>query len=212
MCFYVEIRYDRAELVNHFDIPYEGKKFERGNILNGFAHPVLPAVISEDTSFLMAADWGLIPSWSSDREIQKRTLNAKIETLPERNSFKRVIGNRCLIPVSGFYEWKWLDSKGKQKQQYKIGIPGEEIFCLGGLYNFWEDRETGEELLTFTLVTTQANELMSEIHNIKRRMPVVLNQSSREQWLNNPQIEDFAFPNYDPKLEAVQLDGNYTLF
>lgn len=89
-------------------------------------------------------------------------MNARIETADELRSYKNAVNQRCLILVNGFHEWKWLDEKGKQKDNYLIKIKDQDIFALGGLYNIWEDPEAGIEILTVTIVTTDANEMMSQ--------------------------------------------------
>ena len=153
-------------------------------------------------------DWGLIPAWAKDRALQKMTLNAKIETLTEKPSFQNSVSNRCLVLVNGFYEWKWLDSKGKNKEKYFIRLEnGNQPFALGGIYSIWTDENTNETLTSFSIVTSQANELMSEIHNTKHRMPLVLSKEAEEAWLSDRCIEDFSFPNYNPKLNATNLEA-----
>lgn len=69
--------------------------------------------------------WGLIPAWAKDEEIQKYTLNAKIETVNEKPSFKNSVNKRCLVITNGYFEWQWLDPKGKNKQKYEIGLRNE---------------------------------------------------------------------------------------
>lgn len=86
--------------------------------------------------------------------------------------------------ADGFYEWQWLDEKGKQKQKYELVLPGEEAFAFAGLYSDWANPATGETLHTFTILTTAANELLSKIHNSKKRMPVVLSAEGEAAWLD----------------------------
>lgn len=95
--------------------------------------------------------------------------------------------------VNGFYEWKWLDQKGKEKQRHYIQLDSEDdAFALGGIYNHWVDRTTGEEIISFSIVTTDANELMVEIHNTKQRMPLVLSKQAREAWLSEVNYKVFT--------------------
>ena len=122
------------------------------------------------------------------------------------------MNNRCLILVNGFHEWKHLDEKGKNKEQYLIKVKDQPIFAIGGLYNIWNDPETGKEIPTVTVVTTQANELMAEIHNTKQRMPILLNKQVQYRWLDDIPIQDFAFPNYEDELEATNLTQQNSLF
>ena len=85
-------------------------------IYNGFTYPKCPVVSSENTKLIKHYQWGLIPFWAKDDSIKAYTLNAKIETIKEKPSFKGCIKNRCLVIVDGFYEWQWLDPKGKKNK------------------------------------------------------------------------------------------------
>jgi len=133
-------------------------------------------------------------------------LNARIETLNEKPSFKDVIQNRCLIIADGFYEWQWLTKSGSRKQKYLITLPKEELFAFAGLYSEWTDSE-GAVLNSYTMVTTQANELMSEIHNTKQRMPIILKQEDEQHWLNGEDYNGFKFP-YSNNLVALAENPN----
>ena len=147
-----------------------------------------------------------------DEDIKKMTLNAKIETIDEKSSFKNSVNKRCLVIANGFYEWQWLDCKGKSKIKYEIGIDNDNLFAFAGLYSQWVNTITGEIKDTYTIVTTQANELMAEIHNTKKRMPIILKQEDEKKWLNHYPINDFAFP-YEVNLVANKLKSDsYTLF
>lgn len=132
-------------------------------------------------------------------------LNAKIETLVEKPAFKNVLNQRCLILANGFYEWQWLDAKGKNKIKFEIGIGNDELFAFAGLYSQWIDPDTSEIVPTFTIVTTEANTLMAEIHNIKKRMPVILRPEDEQHWLHQAPVENFAFP-YEVALTAKNTE------
>jgi len=201
MCYYYAIneRLDKIERRTNAKFDQEG--FEPIKEVNGFVHPYMPIIVDKRPDLITGANWGLLPTWAKDTSFQKNTLNARIETLDEKPSFKNVIKNRCLIPVTNFFEWQWLDEKGKQKQKYSIGVEGEEIFCFAGIYSIWNNPENGNPMLTYTIITTQANELMSEIHNTKKRMPVILNSEHHKLWLEGENYKEFAFP-YESKLLA----------
>ena len=134
-------------------------------------------------------------------------MNAKIETIHEKPSFKNIVSQRCLVLANGFYEWQWRDSKGKNKVKYEIGIENDELFAFAGLYSHWINNATNETVNTFTILTTEANPLMAEIHNIKKRMPIILRPEDEINWLQNKKIEDFSYP-YDVNLVAKNLDFN----
>ncbi|MFC6269626.1 SOS response-associated peptidase [Frigoriflavimonas asaccharolytica] len=206
MCYYVSNNLTKKEIKDSFGVEMNAE-FKGSDFLNGFSQPKMPIIIDENREEAILGDWGLIPSWAKDRSPQKMTLNARIDTLSEKPSFKNSISNRCLVLVNGFYEWKWLDSKGKNKEKYFIQLDnGNQAFALGGIYNIWTDKNTNEILTSFSIVTSNANELMSEIHNTKDRMPLVLTQKASESWLSERSVEEFAFPNYNPALLAINLD------
>ena len=156
-------------------------------------------------------NWGLIPSWSKDTEIRKFTLNARIETITEKPSYKNNTNKRCLVIADGFYEWKWLNKSGTKKEKYLITKPKNELYAYGGIYSEWTDQDTGEVINSYSLVTTAANKLMSEIHNIKKRMPIILKQGDESDWLDGREIQDFALP-YQTDLIATSLSNTPTLF
>ncbi len=123
--------------------------------------------------------WGLVPSWAKDPKIGNRMTNARCETISEKPSFRGAFRyRRCLIPVSGFYEWLRV---GKQKHPFYFVPSIEETpFAFAGLWETWTD-PSGAELLTCTIITTQANAVMSPVHH---RMPVILDPSSFDFWLD----------------------------
>lgn len=128
--------------------------------------------------------WGLIPVWAKEAAIGNKLINARGETVAEKPSFKTSFKKkRCLVPASGFYEWK---AEGKGKQPYLIHRKDGKPFAIAGLWSAWKEPESGEWIETFTLLTTDPNELMQPIHN---RMPVIVAQEDFGAWLN-PANED----------------------
>lgn len=122
--------------------------------------------------------WGLVPFWAKDPKIGYKMINARAETLTQKPSFKHLLkSKRCLVPSSGFYEWKRID---KRKVPYYIGIKNSKIFSFAGLYDNWKD-SVGNELKTFTIITTNSNNTLKPIHN---RMPVILEREFEEDWLD----------------------------
>ena len=130
---------------------------------------------------LTAMRWGLVPYWSKDGKVDFSTINAKAETLTTspvfRDAFKR---RRCLVPADLFYEWRKIGDK--TKQPYAIGMKDGGIFAFAGLWERWKDRSKGEVLETYTIITTDPNELISFL-SIHDRMPVILKPSDYERWL-----------------------------
>ena len=122
--------------------------------------------------------WGLIPSWSKCEDIGHKMINARAETLDQKPSFREAFyRRRCLIPASGFYEWKKLD---KDKQPYFIGLKDRRPFAFAGLWEGWI-KPGGKFIESATIVTTTPNALVGEIHN---RMPVILQQEDYGKWLD----------------------------
>ncbi len=192
MCYNTKIIRTAAELENQFDAKFADKNlYQPKEEINAFTFPKTPIITNDATKIIQNYQWGLIPNWSKDRNIQKYTLNAKIETLSVKPSFKENIINRCLILADGFYEWQWLDSKGKKKQKYLIEMKDNQSFAFAGIYSKWVDTETGEILPTYSIITTEANALMAKIHNIKKRMPVVLSKENERKWLQGESLDFF---------------------
>jgi putative SOS response-associated peptidase YedK len=112
-------------------------------------------------------------------------INARCETLEERPTFKNIFhSKRCLVPASGFYEWKKTEDK---KEKYLIRTGNQELFYMAGLYNTFKDKN-GNPFTGFVIITTEANEKMSEIHN---RMPIIFERKDIENWLDN-KIKDLT--------------------
>jgi putative SOS response-associated peptidase YedK len=188
MCFYFKASKKVLEMLEK---KYEGIEEVVRNIrseeFNGFQHPETPVITGAEPKRIQLMQWGLIPSWAKDTSIQNSTLNARIETIREKPSFKAYTENRCLIFADGFYEWQWLDPKGKSKRKYLIHLEKDQPFCFAGLWSRWSDPSTGLSRSTYTILTTQANELLSRIHT-KQRMPVVIDGSYESEWLQNGAI------------------------
>src|SRR4028118_1661418 len=120
--------------------------------------------------------WGLIPSWADDPEIGNRTINARAETVAEKPSYRKAFKtSRCLILADGFYEWQKTDSG---KQPFHIRMEAGSPFAFAGLWEIWDK---GEEIRSCTIITTDANDLVGEVHN---RMPVILHAEDYEMWLD----------------------------
>ncbi len=189
MCFFSKLSQPLSQIEQRFKAKaIDTQKFEPSPY-NGFSFPKTPVITNLSQDKIQFFQWGLIPSWSKDEGIKKFTLNARIETLDIKPSFKNIQNQRCLVIVDGFYEWKWLDQKGKEKQKYELSLPDQTIFSFAGLWSQWVNPQTGELIQTYTIITTQANALMSEIHNSKQRMPIILNQAYEYDWLMGRNFE-----------------------
>lgn len=144
----------------------------------------VPIVFQESPNKVEEMIWGLIPHWAEDPKIGNKLINARAETLLKKPAFKEsFLRRRCLIPADGFYEWKKL---GKEKIPYYIKLKDSSLFAFAGLYDVWKSPD-GRLIKTFTIITTEPNELVKEIHN---RMPVILRKEYEEIWLNK-EVNDF---------------------
>ena len=124
--------------------------------------------------------WGLIPFFAKDAKIAYSTINARAETVATSPVFREPMKRRrCLVPATGFYEWQALDKKSKQP--WTIELVDGNLFAFAGLWDRWKDKATGQPLETYTIITTDPNELLEPIHN---RMPVILSPQDYSRWLD----------------------------
>ena len=129
-------------------------------------------------------EWGLVPSWAKDRKIGARLINARVETLAEKPSFRDSFrSRRCIIPADGFYEW---EKRPEGKLPHYIHAPDDHPLALAGLWSSWKDTETGEHLRTCTIVTGMPSDVVAPIHD---RMPVILPPDAWDAWLD-PDLQD----------------------
>src|SRR5262249_19686163 len=127
--------------------------------------------------------WGLIPSWAKDAAIGYRMINARADTVAQKPSYRSAFRRRrCLLVADGFYEWQKTNDK---KQPFFIGMKDESPFAFAGLWEHWENPE-GEPIESCTIITTEANDLVKEIHD---RMPVILPPKNYPVWLD-PEVQD----------------------
>lgn len=201
MCFTVNVNLIKEELENRYGSTFlDPEKYRPSYYYHAFGLPELPAVCSDNKSVIRLLKWGLIPSWvksgESADEIRFRTFNARSETIASKPSFSSAFASkRCIIPVRGFFEWQHL---GNRKIPWYIYRADNDIMSLAGVWSEWTDNNTGEVLSTFSVVTTGANELMSEIHNSKKRMPVVLERDAERLWLDLTSEKDEIIPLLKP--------------
>lgn len=139
---------------------------------------------------LDVARWGLVPSWAKDPSVGNRMINARAETVGEKPSYRRALASRrCLLPADGFYEWQArTTAEGKSaKQPYFLHPADGTGLAMAGLYEWWRDPAVEDEeapgawLLSTTILTTSARDEVGRIHE---RMPVAVQPSLREAWLD----------------------------
>jgi len=209
MCYTISINLTKAALEKQFGAKTEKlRDFKPRYIVSAFSLPELPAITTEEPGEFVPLHWGLIPYWVKDEksaaEIRVKTMNARSETIDEKPSFRESFKKRrCLIPVQGFFEWHEL---GGKKYPFYIHLKNEQPFALAGIYDKWVNKETGEIINSFSIVTTAANPLMEKIHNSKKRMPVILPAHSESKWLDiNASVQaskDLCLPFDEIEMEA----------
>jgi putative SOS response-associated peptidase YedK len=124
--------------------------------------------------------WGLIPYWCSDPKGGRKPINAKCESVRDLPTFREAYAKRrCIVPVDGFFEWKAIKGQ-KAKQPYAVAMKDGAPFGLAGIWENWKEPASGEWIRTFAIITTDANELVAEIHD---RMPVILSRYDYARWL-----------------------------
>jgi putative SOS response-associated peptidase YedK len=142
--------------------------------------------------------WGLIPSWARDPSIGSRMINARAETIAAKPAFRSAFrSRRCLVPASGFYEWK---REGTDKVPHWIAAADEGVLAIAGIWESWRAPEG--ELRTLALVTTTPNALLAGIHD---RMPALLFGAERERWLSSgdpAELQELLRPCSDGLLRA----------
>ena len=208
MCFFMAQNQPISKVENRFNAKVDKPdNFLQSDYIVGFEYLNVPIILDSKPEIINTNyHWGLVPSWSKDIDFRKNTLNARIETIDEKPSFKNITQNRCLVIASSFFEWRWLDDKGKSKEKYQIYSSESETFAFAGLYETWVNPMTGIAYNSFSIVTTQANEQMNYIHNHKGRMPVMLKNGDEKEWLNtNNKTQDFIFPTYNPNLIGFKI-------
>lgn len=124
--------------------------------------------------------WGLVPFWAKDPSIGNRMINARAETVAEKPSFRTAFRKRrCLILADGYYEWH---TEAGQKTPWFISLASGEPFAFAGLWESWQNKDSGETLQTATIITTAANDFMNRLHH---RMPVVVEAKRSADWLKD---------------------------
>ncbi len=140
---------------------------------------ILGIAYCESSLIPMPFRWGLIPHWSKTNQTQSKMINARIESVWDKPSFRSAIRyRRCLIPASGFFEWKKTDSG---KQPYFITVSDSNMFYMTGIWETWEDKSSGEVVDSCAIVTTDAHGAVKDIHD---RMPLIIDRAGYTDWLD----------------------------
>jgi putative SOS response-associated peptidase YedK len=213
MCFYNGILVKRADHIKLNKIEKEINQYHvnlQMPMQSGFAFDTWPVIkpTSGGKDFdLVMMHWELIPFYiktaaelehfrkgglnpkTGKKDPPRNTLNAIGEEMFDKVSYKQAAAKRrCLVLSSGFYEWRHYTVPGTKKDvayPYYISLKNREYFFMGGIWQPWTDQETGEMMETFSIVTTAANPLMAQIHNKKKRMPLILPDELAWEWIQD---------------------------
>jgi putative SOS response-associated peptidase YedK len=172
-----------ASLAEAFEVAEVPSLSPRYNIAPSQAVAAVRIPPSGGAREIVLLRWGLIPSWAKDPSLGDRMINARAETAAGKPAFRSAIRRRrCLVPASGFYEWKRTNGR---KQPYYIRRPDGKPFAFAGLWESWEG--PGQAAVeSCTILTTSANELLLPIHD---RMPVIVSPADYDLWLS-PDVRD----------------------
>ncbi|MBI3541771.1 MAG: SOS response-associated peptidase [Deltaproteobacteria bacterium] len=176
---------------------YLNEKAKRGNPLagqHGARKPNFNLAPTQDSPIVRVVDgerqldlfrWQYVPPWEPEFKTKLSTINAKSETVFESRLYKSaIIKHRCIVPLSGFFEWK---RDGDSKRPFAIHLKDEPIMSVAGIWSTWRG-DGKSELHSFAILTTAANPFMEKIHD---RMPVILAPKDEEAWLD-PELQDVA--------------------
>jgi putative SOS response-associated peptidase YedK len=216
MCYHKSLTAKYEQLAEYYSSSYSKVVEELYSIKfheNGFDFLPGPVVTAGKPSEIQMFHWGLVPFWVKDpvaaTRIKVSTLNCISEEMYDKPAFRDAAaqGQRCLIPCTGFFEWRWMDDKGKSKIPYFIRLKDQPIFSIAGLYSRWVDRSSDERYYSYTVLTTEANAMMSTIHNSKKRMPVILPREYEKDWLNKNLTKDDVLALCQP-IDDKQMDAH----
>lgn len=240
MCFYNGIKISRADHIRLKDIEIQLKDYDLSllkPLQSGFDFDDWPVIRpTPNGAELLLMHWELIPhylrTWADvehfrygrlnpktgKKDPPKNTLNAIGEEMLQKPTYRNAaLHRRCLILSSGFYEWRHFTPVGTKKDiayPYKISVKDAAYFFIAGIWQPWTDQETGETIEGFSLVTTKANALMEQVHNKKKRMPLILSEDLAREWITEglteqriQEIASFQFPSSE--MEAYTIEKQF---
>jgi putative SOS response-associated peptidase YedK len=207
MCGRYVRRSDKQRIAEHFHV-YGPSVPDFGPSWNVAPQTFQPVVrLNRDTGEreIVMMRWGLIPYWAKEPKIGISTINAKAETVATASSFREAFRKRrCLVPADAFLEWQKIDAK--TKQPFAIALRSGEPYGFAGLWERWHDKAAGADLLTFSVITTDANSVVEHLHD---RMPVILPERDYGRWLDvdSPQLPMDLLRPYDAdQMTAWRVD------
>lgn len=144
--------------------------------------------------------WGLIPSWSKDASGASNTINARVETVSEKPSFRSAFrSRRCLIPADGYYEWATQIGPYRPKQPFYISNADNSLLAMAGIFEEWINPRDEKRIVSASILTRESVGMISTIHH---RMPVILPSERWSKWLSSTPVSDRDVPSYLALLET----------
>ena len=201
MCGRYVLKASAIDLQREFHLDEVPQLSPRYNIAPLQAAPIILDVAPRQ---LVVARWGLLPHWAKSAKLAHQLVNARAETLQDRNAFRELLPNhRCLIPCDGFYEWR---KEAGQKLPHFVHRPDGKLLAMAGLWSRWRSPD-GLDVDTFTVITTRASSDLVELHD---RMPVFLDDEGRQRWVSGPThdlpaLEALLRPWHASKLEITPV-------
>ena len=214
MCYVIGVKVPKKQTIKVGDAPIELDPIDIP-VQSGFSYNPWPVLYNEDKTLRPGLmHWELIPNWTRNQkelvESRKKytTLNIKSEGIFTNKVAQAVVHtNRCLVLASHFFEWQEVE---KQKYPHCIQIENTPLFYIAGVWNTWTDYSSGETKNSFGIITTEANSLMCKIHNVKKRMPTILDDERANAWINEhltekqiQEIASYQFPAEKMKAHTV---------
>jgi putative SOS response-associated peptidase YedK len=209
MCGRYVRRSDKQKIAEHFAVhgPSIPDFAESWNVAPQTFQPVIRLSRHTGEHELVLMRWGLIPYWAKDAKIGLRSINARAESIATAPAFREAFRKRrCLVPADAFYEWQKIGTK--IRQPFAIAMQDRSPYAFAGLWERWRDPGTKEPLETFTIITTDPNELIEPMHD---RMPVIIPQRDYDRWLQPGDPErpplDLLRPFPAEKMTAWKVDN-----
>ena len=193
-----------GELQDRFD--FDGEALEYAPRFNIAPTQEVLTVVGGESRRGGYMRWGLIPPWTKDLSTGRPMINARAETVAERPAFRNSLRRRrCLVLADGFYEWQRV---GRAKRPMRVVMRSGEPFAFAGLWERWRNPD-GQAIPSCTIITTEANDLLSPIHD---RMPVILPRENEDFWLDgnvkDPAVlSDVLRPHPADKMEAYEVSS-----
>jgi len=168
------------ELIEYFEATRDGELKELAPSWNVAPTAQIYAILGS-AKVLTTARWGLVPSWAKGLDFAAKTINARVETVAEKPSFRSAFkSRRALIPADGYYEWYTAAGPISRKQPFYICARDRAPLAMAGLYEWWTPSDGSAAVLTATILTREATPQVAQVHN---RMPIMLPSSSWDTWL-----------------------------